>query len=249
MSRRAVDRAPFGARTARREVAGVCLFGSDAIGRADDTDHVIADVDATIAAWLGRLAPELDVTFTPPADKPASTAKRAPTTLTAFLYDVREDPDAGTPGWTGLRGDDGVLVGRQHPSRAYRFSYLLIASGADPLDEHEALGRVLTGSLLNEVVAEEDLAGQLKAADGPVLVRCAPAARSVDARDLWAAWGIRPRTSLELSVSAPMPPPLVLEVAEPPSHVDLGARRLSPAREAVAVDGPPRGRTTQVREE
>jgi hypothetical protein len=249
MGRRAVDRAWFGARTARREVAGVCLFGSDAVGRARDTGQVIADVDATIASWLGRLAPELDVAFTPPPDKSGSAPKRARTTVTVFLYDVREDPDAGTPGWTGLRSDDGVLVGRQHPSRAYHFSYLLIASGPDPLEEHEALGRILSGSLLNEVVAEEDLAGQMKAADGPVVVRCAPAVRSVDAHDLWTAWGIRPRTTLELSVRAPMPPPLVIEVAEPPSHVDLEARHLSPDREAAAVNGSPRDRTARVREE
>jgi hypothetical protein len=209
---------------------------------------VIADVDATVAAWLGRLAPDLDVAFSPPQDAVASSSN-ARTTLTAFLYDIREDPDAGVPGWTDLRGESGLTIGRHQPTRSYRFAYLLIASAADPVVEHEALGRVLSGSVLNEVVLDDDLAGQMKAVDMPVLVRCAPAARSVDSRDLWAGWGIRPRTALELLVCAPMPPAEVVQVAEPPSHLDLGARRLAPDRIPEDGDGRLRSRTAGVREE
>jgi hypothetical protein len=247
MCRRAVRRASFSAPSVLIAVAGVCLIGSDAAPHARDTDHVIADVDATVATWLGRLAPDLDIAFSPPPDHAAPSSRRTRTTLTAFLYDVHEDPDAGVPGWTSLRDDAGVVVGRQHPTRSYRFTYLLIASGTDPLLEHEALGRVLTGSVLNEVVADDDLAGQLKAADSPVVVRCAPATRSADARDLWAAWGIRPRTSLELSVSAPMPP-RAIEVAEPPSHIELGARQLATGL-ARADEEASRTRTSRMRED
>jgi hypothetical protein len=187
---------------------------------------VIADVDATVVAWLARLVPDADIALAPPDADDSSSQRKRPT-LTAFLHDVREDPDAGVSGWTSLRDDGGVVVGRQHPTRAYRFAYLLIAFGADAAREHETLGRVLTGSVLNEVVADEHLAGPLKDAEGPALIRCAPAARSVDARDLWAAWGLRPRTYLELSVCVPMPPQHIVETPAPPTRLDLGARPLA----------------------
>jgi len=46
-----------------------------------------------------------------------------------------------------------------------------------------------------------------------------------------------------------MPPAEVVEVAEPPSHLDLGARRLAPDRVPDDGDGRLRSRTAGVREE
>src|SRR3954469_43242 len=143
---------------------------------------MIADIDATVARWMQRLAPDLDVVFSAPSDTPDVPER---VVVTAFLHDVREDPDAGIPGWTSVRDEAGAVVGRQQPTRAYRFSYLLVATGPDTTHEHEALGRILSGSVLNEVVGEVDLAGQLPAAEGPVVVRCAPHSRSIDPHQLW----------------------------------------------------------------
>lgn len=188
---------------------------------------MIADVDATVAAWLSRFVPDIEIAFAPPPDDGpvASTPRRL--TLTAFLSDVREDLDSGEPGWIAMRDPQGVVVGRRPPNRSYRLTYLLFACGTDPVAEHEVLGRVLAGSLLEEVLPDEVLRGLMRSAEAPLSARCARAGHPSDTRELWAAWGIRPRTTLELSILAPMPPPMVHEVAPPPRHLDLAATRVA----------------------
>jgi len=189
---------------------------------------VIADVDATIAAWARRLLPDVEIAFTPPEEEKRADRKRD--TLVVLLHSVREDLDAGSPGWTSLRNDSGVVVGRAVPTRAYRLTYLLIACAKETAGEHEMLGRLLAGSMLDDVVPPDLVAGQMKAAESPIVIRCAPAQSSVELREawstLWSAWGMRPRTMLELSVLAPMPPGLVQAVAEPPAEIALGVERL-----------------------
>lgn len=218
--------------------------------RLPQTGRVIADVDQTVAAWLGRFVPKTKVVFTPPPDSTSSSAKRSPSVLAVVLCDIREEPAAGEPGWSSMRDATGVTIGRRAPSRTYRLTYLLLACGRDPLEEHRVLGQVLAGSLLDEVVADDLLAGRLSTIDGVVTARCAPHQGTVDTRWLWPAWGIHPRATLELSVVAPMPQDLVVEVALPPSSVDLGVGRLPPVRRSAEVNGdPPRRPEARITED
>jgi hypothetical protein len=215
---------------------------------------VIADLDATIANWLEQFLPDTDIVFDAPAGwtpaaGPAATTDR--TLLWVFLHDIRQELDAGAAGWSSMRDDSGVVVGRMPPRRSYRLTYLLVPLVERTVDEHRLLGQVLAGALRHEVVAVHLLAGTMRGSEEPVLARVAPAAPSIDQQQFWAAWELAPRTSLELSVLAPMPPERMEPVAGPPSRVDVGAERLAPAQRppARADDAPgrprPVGRVTE----
>lgn len=196
---------------------------------AADNGPVIADVDATLAAWLGGLVPDVRLSFAPPGGEPpapgrsrsATAGKAEPPVLSVLLHAVREDPDGSLAGWDEVRDEHGVMVGRTPPPRRYRLTYLLVATATEPLAEHEVLGSVLVGAARDEVVPGAHLAGALAHADGPVLVRCAPPAGTADAQHLWASWGCPARLALELTVLAPMPTSFLLAAAPPPARVEL----------------------------
>jgi hypothetical protein len=183
---------------------------------------VIRDVDATLAAWLARHVPGVRISFAPPGHE---TAKGGAAVLSVHLYGVREDADGSLSGWDVVRDQKGVVVGRTPPSRRYRLTYLLVATAADTLTEHDVLGRVLAGAVQDEVVPQEFLAGELVHAERDVLVRCAPATGTADPQHLWATWDCPARTALELSVLAPMPMSFLLSAPPPPSHIDLRTSR------------------------
>ena len=56
---------------------------------------------------------------------------------------------------------------------------------------NRSLGRTFRGSVLHEVVADADLAGQMKTAESPVIARCATSTPSIDVHEMWSAWGVR----------------------------------------------------------
>jgi hypothetical protein len=192
---------------------------------------VIRDLDTTLSAWLGALVPDVPVTFgvlDPQASSDGSSS------LWLHLYDVHEEASVGAAGWMPVRDADGRTVGRVPPLRRYRFRYLLAASAKGTLDEHELLGRVLAGCALHETVPAEHLSGALASAEGEVLVRCAPV--RVDGQGEWdQSWRAARRTSLELSVLAPLLLDVVEEVGPAPRSIELGSSRLGPGR-----DGEPR---------
>ncbi len=196
---------------------------------------VIADLDASLASWLGELLTEVDVSFDPPEqgeDEPC---------LWLYLHQVREEPDGGLAGWGTLRNDDGVVSGRVPPTRRYRFTYLMTAQASGAIAEHAILGDVLAGTAMHEVVPAAHLQGSLKHAEQALIVRCAPEtvlADGRDLRDLWSAWGSVPRTVLVLSVLAPLSLDLIQEVAAPPSRVELGSRRTNGAAGAPGTAAP-----------
>lgn len=200
---------------------------------------MIRDVDDSIVAWLAALVPRTEISVGPPTDAAGPGSKRG--SLALFLHEVREDADGSASGWSELRNDDGVLVGRVPPTRRYRLTYLISAHAADARAEHELLGRVLAGAALHEVVPGEHLVGSLADAEATLVVRCAPARGRADPRELWAAWRIPPRTTLELSVLSPLPIGYVAEVAEPPSAIDLfSGRPPVPGPDAAARPAPAR---------
>jgi hypothetical protein len=183
---------------------------------------VIRDLDTTLSAWLGALVPGVPVTFgIPDPDTPADGS----VSLWLHLYDVHEEASVGAAGWMPVRDADGRTIGRVPPQRRYRFRYLLTASAKATLDEHELLGQVLAGCALQEAVPEKHLNGSLATAEGEVLVRCAPV--RADGLGEWGeTWRAVRRTSLELSVLAPLLLDVVQEVGPAPSSIELGSSRL-----------------------
>jgi hypothetical protein len=185
---------------------------------------VIRDVDESLAGWLGQLLPGVEVSFEPPG-APRRTGTVATKRLTIFLASVRGEPDGSTASWGTLRGAEGEAIGRLPPLRHYWFHYLLVAEADRTVAEHEVLGQVLAATAQSEVIPRACLTGSLADDDCTVLVRCAPAARTIDPQHLWSAWGTTPRASIELSVLTPLPITALREVAPPPSHIDVGVRR------------------------
>jgi Pvc16 N-terminal domain len=204
---------------------------------------VIRDLDASLAGWLGSLLPDVAISFEAPgSSRGQSEQATATASLSVVLLSVREDADASFSGWGELRADDGLLLGRLPPTRRYRFSYLLVAEAGDALLEHDVLGRVLAAAALYEVVPPEHLAGSLDGVGPEVLVRCAPATGTADPQHLWGSWATSPRACLELSVLAPLPLASLLEVPQPPRHIDLGAAKVPAAAgdEGAAMSARPR---------
>jgi hypothetical protein len=184
---------------------------------------VLRDVDQSLTGWLTDLLPGVRVGCEPPVPRTPSAGAEAAVHL--HLHAVREDPGGSTVGWSDLRDGDGVVVGRLPPSRRFRLNYLLLPDARDTSAEHDLLGRVLAASALSETLPPEFLVGPLAEAHSTVLVRCAPSSPAVDTTHLWAAWGVTPRATLELSVLAPLPLAYLEEVAAAPSAFHLGARR------------------------
>jgi hypothetical protein len=185
---------------------------------------VLRDVDQSLIGWLSDLLPGVLVGCEQRAPRKPSAGSRAEVALHLHLHAVREDAGGSTVGWSDLRDGDGVVVGRLPPSRRYRMNYLLLPYAGDTATEHDLLGRVLAGTALSETVPREFLVGVFAEAESTVLARCAPSSPAVDTTHLWAAWGVPPRATLELSVLAPLPLAYVEEVAAAPSTVHLGAR-------------------------
>lgn len=209
---------------------------------------MLRDVDGSLTAWLGALLPGVRVSCgsppaarAAPAEPPGKGSTRVEATLHLHLHAVREDAGGSTVGWSDLRNGDGVVVGRLPPSRRFRLNYLVVPQARDTATEHDLLGRVLAGTALSETLPGEFLTGALGDAESTVLVRCAPATSAVDTTHLWAAWGVAPRATLELSVLAPLPLSYVDEVATPPSQVALGAaRRTRPVEDEQPLPSRPR---------
>ena len=198
---------------------------------------MLRDVDTSLSAWLaGYLPAGVGIVYDPPVGRSGTEPL-----LALYLHEVREEGEVTPADWSGLRGDDGRLVGRLPPQRRYRLTYIVTAWAGGPLDEHELLGRVIGGCALHHAIPAESLQGCLVDLGQAVMVRCAPFDKGCDPRELWAAWRIAPRTSLELSVLVPLPVALLTDLPVPPRSVALGSSRppggapgFDPARQARA---------------
>jgi hypothetical protein len=209
---------------------------------------VFRDVDTSLEAWLSDfMPPGTDVVFDISAGRSDGRAA-----LGLYLHDVREEGEL-TPGdWSGVRNDEGRLVGRWPPQRRYRLTYLVTAWAEHVLDEHELLGTVLAGCAAQHTLPTGALRGSLVDAGQPIMIRCAPANRLCDPRELWAAWRMPPRTALELSVLAALPVSLLTNLSKPPRKIDLssaqppdGERRFGGQPQPVAGGPRPRAGITE----
>jgi Pvc16 N-terminal domain len=187
--------------------------------RARQTGVVIRDVDVSLAAWLEEALPGTTICFETATDGQTAAQGGA---LELELVDVRLDNDASTSGWTSLRDERGVVVGRVPPAKQYRLTYLVRARAGGALAAHDLLGNILAVAALHAVVPRRHLTPALADADAPLLVQCAPAVplMAPHHRSRHGEGGV----ALELSVLAPFPVSPVADVAPPPAHIELGAR-------------------------
>jgi Pvc16 N-terminal domain len=183
---------------------------------------MIDDVDASLRALLeNALGRGTAIRFEPPTPEWSSALKGA--TLDLFLYDVIEEIDRRSADWEDQRNDAGRVSGRQPPVRYYRLSYLVSAWGKSTEDEHALLAAVMRACLGGEVLPPQFCRGSLAGEESPVLLRlCLPASEPpARAHDLWSSVGQSARSSLELSVVAPLRPVLVTDIAAPAEQISL----------------------------
>jgi hypothetical protein len=184
---------------------------------------VLADVDATLADWLSAALPagtELD--FAPPADLAERRRGRGARMVNLFLHDVRADPAGLAAAEVYLRDEQGRVRGVQSPLRRYRLDYLVTAWAEDVRAEHRLLGQVLAAPGGGDALAGDALRGELRELNLPLPVELC----GQDEPVFWAALGLPARTALRLTVTAPVPPVVRLDVAPPVQRVGVAATQL-----------------------
>jgi hypothetical protein len=197
---------------------------------------VIHHVDAAVTALIRSALPEdVDVRVDPPGAAPAGDA------VLVFLHRVVEDVAARAASWTDELDERGRVVARTLPPRRYRFCYAVTAWATDRAVEHARLGAVLDtlASLLH--VPVEYLPPQLRSGTPIDLDVAHPDLPSLSA-DLWATFGVPPRSFLDVVLSVTLTPKVGTPLAAPPSVVDVGVRGETPAPTPARTAAPPQHR-------
>jgi hypothetical protein len=190
---------------------------------------VLADVDDSLAAWLRATLPDgTRIDFGSPAALiDYRRTGRSPCTVNLFLHDIVEDATGLTTSSVYVRGVDGRVLGTQAPLRHYRLSYLITAWATDAAEEHRMLGLILAAHSGKDVLTPDLLHGGLRGLDIAMPVRLGAHQGGPTDPVTWAALGIPARTSIELSVIAPVPPVLNTDIAPPVRQVDLDVEALT----------------------
>lgn len=190
---------------------------------------MLEDVDGSLAALLAQAMPEgTTVTFAPPSpawlDSPPGKQ-----VLSAFLYDIREDPMGRAVDWDDVRDEHGRVIGRQPPPRRYELSYLVTAWAGDADLEHRLLSDVLRLVFRGEIIPAEFRVGSLSETTLPVLLRVVRPDAPHSPAQVWADLGLPPRLVVDLAVTAPLVPALVTDLPSPAEDMQLGVGRGGPA--------------------
>ncbi|WP_331730307.1 DUF4255 domain-containing protein (plasmid) [Kitasatospora sp. NBC_00070] len=177
------------------------------------------EVDSALRSFLGtHMPPGTNVSFETPS--PTDEAHRRGE-VTLFLYDVREDPSGRGAGWSDIRNADHLVVGRKLPNRRYQLSYLVSTRAATAEEAHRLLGQTLAALVTIETLPTEHLDGALAASTLPVEVRVAATGTAAAAHDLWSALHVPPRACLDLVITAPLIPDLIVGVEATPGVINL----------------------------
>jgi len=203
---------------------------------------VFNEVAATLRALLGAdPVLRVEVRFDAPGPSWLDTDDMA--RLGLFLHDVREDLSARMAAWHEERDVDGRVVARRSPSRRYRLGYLVTAWSSSVDAEQELLGAALNVFARGETVPVEHLTPALRAIALPVTLAVAHPDLPAAGTGLWPAFGIPPRTTLDLVVTTPLQGQASTELAAAPEAVTLGVDPGGPPPRAPApVPAGPRKR-------
>jgi hypothetical protein len=151
-------------------------------------------------------------------------ARRNAPTVDVYLYDVREDVSRREMHHEPIRDENGRVVGRKLPPRRFRLSYLVTVWTARPEDEHRVLSTLLACFLRHQRVPPELLPEGLASHGLPVVVEVGlPPPKDRSLADVWSALGGELKPSLDLTVTAPLDPAVVL-AAGPPVLEELRLR-------------------------
>jgi hypothetical protein len=203
---------------------------------------MIDDVDASLRAMLeAAFGRGTTIRFEPPTPEWSAALKGA--TIDLFLYDITEDTERRSSDWEDFRGDDGRVIGRQPPVRYYRLSYLVSAWGKSTEDEHALLSGVMRALLGGEVLPAQFCRGSLAEEESPVLVRLCLPVTDPPARthDLWSSVGQPARSSLEISIVAPLRPALITDIAAAAEEISLNMNTDPKQAKAKQEDAKPAG--------
>jgi hypothetical protein len=188
-------------------------------------EGVLADVDASLSAWLGAELPAgATIDFASPAGlvDHRRTAKSA-RTINLFLHDIVEELEGMSGTDVYLRDASGRVSAMHAPLRRYRLTYLVTAWASDTEEEHRFLGLVLAAHSRNEVLTAPWLCGSLRQLNIPMPIRLGMVSTGVADVGRWAALGLPARAGIELTITAPVPPDLRTDIAPPVRRVDLDA--------------------------
>ncbi|GAA1563536.1 DUF4255 domain-containing protein [Kribbella hippodromi] len=146
-----------------------------------------------------------------------------------FLHLVRESQSTGAiQGWSEERDPGGRVVRRTAAERHYELCYLVTAWASGYERELCLLGCVLRAVAHHPVLPMAMLTGTLLEASGPVALAIGQGDAPSAAPEIWSALGLRPRTFLDLVVTAPVAPVAVTEFAGPPVTLDLAVDATTP---------------------
>ncbi|MGC4941094.1 DUF4255 domain-containing protein [Kribbella sp. DT2] len=200
---------------------------------------MLDDLGTALSVVLRDRLPGGTVVRLDPPD--ASWAEKTTETVGVFLHRVLEAEVTGTVGgWTEDRTPDGRVAQRTSPERRYDFCYLVTAWATDLDRELALLGGVL-GSVVNDpLLPVESLPDSLARARGPVMLAIGRPGPHLASPELWTSLGLRPRSFLDLVVTAPVPPVTQTSLPRHPDTIDLGVAgstgTTSPAGEPPRAD-------------
>jgi hypothetical protein len=178
---------------------------------------MIDDLDRTVEELLKRDLPptlvgQIAISFGAPDSEfpPASVTLPA---VDLFLYDIRENLELRSTGWTVERQENGSAMKRLAPVRV-DCSYLITAWSSEAsttraLDEHRILSEVMYALLRHPILPEVLLQGRLKGQEPPTSTLQPGRLQSVG--ELWQALGGKPKAALNYTVTVGVGPDRAIE--------------------------------------
>jgi hypothetical protein len=170
---------------------------------------MIDDLDRSVEELLRRelspgLIEQLGISFAAPDSEFPPSSVTLPA-VDLFLYDVRENLELRSPGWTIEHRDDGTAVKRRNPVRV-DCSYLITAWASEgsttrALDEHRLLSEVMKVLLKHPTIPEVLLQGTLKAQEPPLPSSTLQPGRLQSVSEFWQALGGKPKAALNYTVT------------------------------------------------
>lgn len=175
---------------------------------------MIPEIDEALIGLLrsrGVPGKGVEVVFEAPT-RDWAAGRNAPT-ISAYLYNIREDTSRREYGTISVRDESGIVVQRRRPVRHFRLSYLVTCWTKRAVDEHRMLASVL-GCLLETEVLPMAGSGGLGTLGLPVTV-AVPPEEAGSTSDIWSALGGVLKPSLDVVVTAPYPVASESPVAPP----------------------------------
>ncbi len=190
-------------------------------------------VTHSLAAWLALHLPDTGLRFD--AGRRENQEGDAEKTLTAYLYDVREEPHRQS-GEMYVRNAEAMAVGRVAPTRLFRYSYRLTARAPRWDVAQRLLGDVMCAAVGSPTIPVGTPSG---ARTGGTPLTMPLIVAPPDAVAFPWGWHEEPVPTsppLHLALLAPLRPRVDIGVEAPPRSVDVGVG---------TVDGQPPHRRTR----